>query len=80
MLYTRSVDTRHASASLSKWGLIQGWLAGNAARRVELRASTSGLMFTVIDPAKGERSADVGTDEEASSAVWRTIVLLDRGH
>jgi hypothetical protein len=37
-------------------------------------------MATVFDPAKGERSVDVGMDEEPSSAIWRTVIQLDRGH
>jgi hypothetical protein len=73
------MDPRHASASLSKWGLVQGWLVGSATRRIELRASSTGLMASVFDPTKGERSADIGLDEEPSSVIWRTIIQLDRG-
>lgn len=72
------MDPRHASASLSKWGLIQGWLAADPSRRVELRAGSNGLVVRVVDARMGEFTVDIGQNEETSTAVWRTIVILDR--
>ena len=77
--YTRAMDPRHASASLSKWGLVQGWLAGDPARRVEVRAVSSGLAVRIVDPSSGDRTADIGLNEDPSAAAWRAIVLLNRG-
>ncbi len=68
-----------ASASLSKWGLVQGWLAANLARRVEIRASSEGLTVRVTDPVLGEELAEIRATEDPSTAAWRAVVLLDRG-
>lgn len=72
------MDSRHASTSLSKWGLVQGWLASRAERRVEIRASPSGLEVRVVDPELGEERADIQVTEDPSTAAWRAIVALDR--
>lgn len=57
---------------------MQGWLAGNPERRVEIRASTDGLTVRVIDPVLGEELAEIGSTEDPSTAAWRAVVLLDR--
>lgn len=67
-----------SSSSLSKWGLVQGWLVGDPARKVEVRASPFGLAVTVFDPKAGEHRAEIRATEDPSAAAWRAIVMIDR--
>lgn len=67
---------RAGSATLSKWGLVQGWLVQDRQRRVEIRASVLGLGVAVFDPALGEQTADITSEEDPSKVAWRLIVNL----
>jgi len=67
---------RAGSATLSKWGLVQGWLVQDRQRRVEIRASVLGLVVAVFDPALGERTTEMTSEEDPSKVAWRLIVTL----
>lgn len=71
------MDFRHpASQRVSKWGLVHGWLAQDAGRRVEMRAAIDGFVVSVEDPELGTLAASVDVDEDPSSAIWRSITRL----
>lgn len=72
------MDARHASTSLSKWGLVQGWLAASPDRRLEIRASSGGLEVRVVDRDLGEEGGAIQATEDPSTAAWRAIIALDR--
>lgn len=67
-----------SSSKLNKWGLVQGWLAANMERRIEIRASLDGLEVRVVDPALGERTAAIESSEDPSHAAWRAIIAFAR--
>jgi hypothetical protein len=71
------MEPRSAPPSLTKWGLVQGWLAALAGRRVEIRATVTGLEVLVADPSLGETRAAVDAHEDPSAAAWRAILDLD---
>ena len=75
MMESRS---RPGSASLSKWGLVQGWLAMNLQRRIEMRASPFGLTVIVFDPVAGETSAEMTSEEDPSKVAWRIIAGINQ--
>lgn len=68
-----------ATTALGKWGLVHGWLASDAERRLELRAMAAGMMVRVVASERDERIVEVGVLEDPSSAAWRAIAELDSG-
>lgn len=71
------METRNPASGATKWGLVQGWLAALSERRVEMRATATGLEVRVVDPSLGEAGAGTDADEDPSSAAWRAILDLD---
>lgn len=35
---------------LSQWGIVQAWLAEDKARKIEIVATSSGLLLRAVDP------------------------------
>lgn len=79
-LQSEGLDARRASASasLSKWGLVQGWLATDDRRRIEIRGTADGMEVCIVDPVHGTERTAIRASEDPSSAAWRAIVLIDR--
>jgi len=61
-----------SSMRISKWGIVEAWLATSPGRLVLIGLGPRGLQVTMIDPTMGERISVV-RDEDPSDAALRAI-------